>query len=407
MRILFVSDSPTVPGAYGIQSRMLVKWMQEAGHDVLYFGTTYYGPPLTIDGIRLVGGAARGDLFGDSLINYYADRHQADIIMTLKDPYVFNPNALRRFNRPWVPIVPIDTEPLNVATMNQLSYAFRPVAVTRIGQEMMREQGIAAYYAPHVIDTDFWTPGSQQRARERLGLPLDAFVVSFVGANNSREDRKNIAQLVLAWKAFVSHPDNANSVLYLHTSMSQRYGGINLEALLTISELSPVNYRVTEQEDYDTASVPQEFLRTVYRASDAFAMVSGGEGFCVPVVEAQACGIPVIASDFTALRETAGVGWKLKTGANTGEALWCPLAGFRFMPMRIGIMTAFKMARDNEDKEAMASAAVLFARQYSSKTALDTYWTPILNDLQSVLKEGDLLNGQPKLEDEARLERAS
>jgi glycosyltransferase involved in cell wall biosynthesis len=47
-------------------------------------------------------------------------------------------------------------------------------------------------------------------------------------------------------------------------------------------------------------------LATYYRSSDAFVCASEHEGFCVPVVEAMRFGLPILAHDSTALKETVG-----------------------------------------------------------------------------------------------------
>lgn len=55
-------------------------------------------------------------------------------------------------------------------------------------------------------------------------------------------------------------------------------------------------------------SVTDDELRTHYADADVFVCLSEHEGFCVPVVEAMAAGLPVVALDRTAVGETLGDG---------------------------------------------------------------------------------------------------
>lgn len=53
-------------------------------------------------------------------------------------------------------------------------------------------------------------------------------------------------------------------------------------------------------------SVEDQALPGYYRAADVLVMPSLHEGFCIPVIEAQASGLPVVAARATALPETVG-----------------------------------------------------------------------------------------------------
>ena len=52
--------------------------------------------------------------------------------------------------------------------------------------------------------------------------------------------------------------------------------------------------------------VPESNLVALYTGADVFVLASALEGFGLPVLEAMACGAPVIASDISALREVGG-----------------------------------------------------------------------------------------------------
>ena len=55
-----------------------------------------------------------------------------------------------------------------------------------------------------------------------------------------------------------------------------------------------------------TGSVSQEALAAYYQNADLFMIMSEHEGFCVPILEAFYSGVPVIAFDSSAIRETMG-----------------------------------------------------------------------------------------------------
>lgn len=53
-------------------------------------------------------------------------------------------------------------------------------------------------------------------------------------------------------------------------------------------------------------SVPHKNIQSYYFKSDIFAIATHYEGFCIPVIEAMASGIPVVASDIPPIREVVG-----------------------------------------------------------------------------------------------------
>ena len=55
-----------------------------------------------------------------------------------------------------------------------------------------------------------------------------------------------------------------------------------------------------------TGSVGRTRLEAHYRAADVFVCFSQHEGFCVPILEAMRCGVPVVAVEAAAVAETLG-----------------------------------------------------------------------------------------------------
>jgi glycosyltransferase involved in cell wall biosynthesis len=83
--------------------------------------------------------------------------------------------------------------------------------------------------------------------------------------------------------------------------------------------------------------VPDGELAAHYQLADVFVTASLHEGFCIPVVEAMACGVPVVATNATALPETirdAGLTFQPEQPADLAEKVLAllesraaPLAG--------------------------------------------------------------------------------
>jgi glycosyltransferase involved in cell wall biosynthesis len=61
-----------------------------------------------------------------------------------------------------------------------------------------------------------------------------------------------------------------------------------------------------EQEIVQLGAVPYRLLHHLYRACDVYVTAAYAETFAHPLVEAMACGLPIIASDLSAHREVCG-----------------------------------------------------------------------------------------------------
>lgn len=135
---------------------------------------------------------------------------------------------------------------------------------------------------------DGFVPGDGAAARAALGLPAAGPILLHVGAE---EPRKNIGTLLEAVRLLrARYPD----VLLLRVG-PMRSRTRRLVARLGIG--AHVRYR---------SGVSEADLVRHYQAADAFVFPSVYEGFGLPVLEAMACGTPVITSISSSLPEVGG-----------------------------------------------------------------------------------------------------
>jgi glycosyltransferase involved in cell wall biosynthesis len=67
-----------------------------------------------------------------------------------------------------------------------------------------------------------------------------------------------------------------------------------------------LEYKMPPERFLFTGPVPDEDLAAYYRAASVYVSLSEHEGFCVPLVEAMAAEVPVLAFASTAVPETLG-----------------------------------------------------------------------------------------------------
>lgn len=131
-----------------------------------------------------------------------------------------------------------------------------------------------------------------EQARVRAAHGLRRPFLLYIG---TLEPRKNLVRLIRAWhelrrRGAIQHQ------LAIVGAPGWQYGPIFREAA-----------RLGCADDLIfTGYLPAGDLPALYSAAEAFAFPSLSEGFGLPVVEAMACGTPVLISDTPALAEVAG-----------------------------------------------------------------------------------------------------
>ena len=375
---------------YGQQCAQLAPLLAEAGHDVAlsaFYGvqgsTLGWQDPKSGQSFRVYGNHLHP--YGDDIILGHASNHmggdlRAGWVLTLIDVWVYNAAQFPRVNLAcWVPV---DHDPLpeRVLTFLETSGAV-PIAMSRFGERMMRDAGLEPLYAPHGIDTGTFKPQPRADARAALGLPQDAFLIGMVAANKgSGPSRKGWSPGLQAFAKLRARHEDA--LLYLHTEVTGACDGTNLPALTRAVGLPDGAVVHCDQYRLAAGGYSQEYMATAYAAMDVLLNPALGEGFGVPIIEAQACGTPVVATAWTSMLELVGAGW-LADGDKlfTAQQSWWKeprvdeLAEYLERCYQLG-------AKEREELRAQARD---FALQYDSRRVFDEHWQPVLESLEERL----------------------
>jgi len=133
-------------------------------------------------------------------------------------------------------------------------------------------------------------PTIKQQVRARYGIQREGFVLSGGGS----EPRKNIAGLVESFGRATRLRETMNLVVV---------GGMDRGAEPI---LEAVRRARLEEAAIFPGHVPLEDLRVLYSACALFVFPSLYEGFGMPILEAMACGAPVVSSNAASLPEVVG-----------------------------------------------------------------------------------------------------
>lgn len=178
------------------------------------------------------------------------------------------------------------------STKQDLTEIFKisPETITVVGA------GVEERFQP-VTDTQ-----ALAAVRRRYRLP-DQFILGL----GTLEPRKNFTGLI---QAFSQSPVRETHHLVIAGGKGWLYDDI-----FTAAETSPVANRI-----HLIGFVADEDLPALYTLANVFAYPSHYEGFGIPVVEAMACGTPVVCADNSCLPEVAGQS-ALLVPATDSEAL--------------------------------------------------------------------------------------
>jgi glycosyltransferase involved in cell wall biosynthesis len=391
LRILWISDAPWAVSGYSQITRQQAPAIAALGHDVALLATFgLHGAIQEWRGLRVYPGGA--DSFANDVIGHAARDWQADVVITLKDSFVFKPEAMQGLR--WLGMVPCDHEPLAPVVAQVCHAMYRPIAYAPNGFRELRKAGFDPLFAPHSFDPNIMHPVDRTEARKMFGFHDDIFVIGTVAVNRGGlPSRKAWPQNLEAFALFAKDKPNARYFIHTDIAADGFEGGINLAALCgQLGIMDKVMF--CDQVQYRRATFGDDYLRMFYGAIDVLNAVSLGEGFGIPALEAQAVGTPVIVSDFAAHRDLCFSGWKVRE--DEGIRFYDGQASWIFIPQPSAIADAmqfaFELLSRNDHREAYRSSAISGAAPYALPRVIEEHWRPLLEEVERDIR-GEVSRG--------------
>ncbi len=369
LRILWHSNSTWTPTGYGNQTALITRALYKAGYPIAV--SSYYGLEggmLNLDGIPHYPKMAMtwGE---DSMVNHAKD-FQADVVISLCDIWILQTSMFKDIK--WIPWSPVDHDEVPNPVEVRAKEAYKVLSYSKSGYEAFKRKGIENTYIPHCIDTKIFKPYDKIESRKIYAIPEDAYVVGMVAQNKSMPSRKSFQQAFEAFKIFSK--DKPKARLYLHTVMDTIQGGMNIaEYAQHLGILDRITFTLPYNYLYKFGS---EDMAKLYSSFDVLLNPSMGEGFGIPIVEAQACGVPVIVGNWTSMPELCGAGEKVEFS----EKWWTTLAAYQYYPKVESIVSALEKIYKG-DKTEYSKKAVDFTKQYDVDKVIRDYWIPFLQSL--------------------------
>jgi len=158
-------------------------------------------------------------------------------------------------------------------------------------RDLCRAYGLSEEKIPVIplgVDRNVYRPLDRATCRKELGLPSKRKIVLNVALEHWR---KNIPGLLRATAVLKrTYPD----ILLIRVGKAHNN---TLELIKSLDLTDNIRYVTVKKE---------EDLVLFYNAADVFAFPSFYEGFGLPVLEAMACGTPVVATNRTSVPEVVG-----------------------------------------------------------------------------------------------------
>ena len=290
------------------------------------------------------------DVFMDiEVINNAVKKYKIDLFFTLCDILIFSDKKGKGIEIPcacWWPCHydPIDNRSIQSLKIFDRIFSLCPT-VTAMLMKILPDKHIT--FCPHIIEYEEDKSLKKEEIRKKFKIPLKSFVWLVNAKHYEQSNRKSYDDFMMAYLKFLKkHP---NSYLYMNNANTRRVrcpldftipdkypvgtiikvkysdkdidvpynpqykpgktysaqieltckespnGIYDIKVLAKLLKIPEDKYHINDEE------LTEQKLKELYHCADVLIAATKSEGFGLPVLEAQAVGLPVVTTDYLAM----------------------------------------------------------------------------------------------------------
>lgn len=304
LKVLIVSDSAYLHTGYSTITKNLCRVLKDE-FEMRVFATIPHKTNEPYPFTYISSGNHNLDFRG--CLKHY----KPDVVITLLDLWRLDFVVKAKQDNPfiWLAYLAVEGEDFpksvfnfgkKIMTLEYLGLIDYLVTYSQFGKKEIEKLDIKVdNVIPLGVDTDTFKPKEIDRQaviKQVFKRDDNPFIFLFVGDN---QIRKRLDLLLMGWSRFQKE-DKGKSILLLLTDPVSEIG-------FDIPELKK-RYKIESTVYHRDATtkiqgIEEPDLIIMYNLCDCYVMVSGGEGFGLPYLEASACGKPIIMPDYATPKE--------------------------------------------------------------------------------------------------------
>lgn len=296
-KVLFISDFDQTGSGYMQISTNIALGLANNGYDVKCIGLSYKGEqhrhPFSIfpcDSFLM----AKGE-YHNLLTLWHPDVTVCCLDIHMQER-ILQQVVIEKEQPPYIGIFPVEGDPLCMDWALVISQMQGQFCISKFGTDECKKKGLPTEYIQIGIDTEAWrvpTLEEKKACRKALGYDEGDILILTVADN---QERKNLS-----------------AAIEITAGLEKRLGK-PVKHMLVTREFQPTGWKLrtfAQELGYNNLFIYERGLSfanllVMYFAADAFLLTSKNEGLGMPILEAQAAGLPVFGTNCTSFKELLG-----------------------------------------------------------------------------------------------------